>query len=53
MQEVYEKLLKPDSALTRALRLSGISVEEVPQWLKALISKGKENYKVFLVDCHD
>jgi hypothetical protein len=53
VQEVYEKLLKPDSALTRALRLSGISVEEVPQWLKALISKGKENYKVFLVDCHD
>jgi hypothetical protein len=53
VQEVYEKLLKPDSALTRALRLSGISVEEVPQWLKALISKGKGNYKVFLVDCHD
>jgi hypothetical protein len=53
VQEVYEKLLKPDSALTRALKLSGINVEEALRWLNALISKGKENYKVFLVDCHD
>jgi hypothetical protein len=53
VKEVYEKLLKPDSTLTRTLKLSGINVEEALRWLNALISKGKGDYKVFLVDCHD
>jgi len=53
VREVYEELLKPDSQLARMLRLSGISTESVPQWLKGLIEKGKGKYKVFIIDCHD
>jgi hypothetical protein len=53
VREVYEELLKPDSQLARMLRLSGISTENVPQWLKGLIEKGKGKHKVFIIDCHD
>jgi len=54
VEEVYEMLREGfDGRLAKKLRMNGITVEDKPEWLKALISKGKGKHKVFIIDCHD
>jgi hypothetical protein len=55
VEEVYEALLREgvDGRLAKKLRMNGIVAEDKPEWLKALISKGKGKHKVFIIDCHD